>query len=79
MLIETGRSKKPEAHMRTIIDKLHLYATYSFTDLGAARFLLKRMDDIRELIPENAKKTIEEFDNLVSQANEIIQPKIPQL
>ena len=67
-LLEADKSKKPTAQMQSIIDKLMPYRTYSFTDRGAATFLLKKHDDILRIITPQSKSTLKRFDQLCSEA-----------
>ncbi len=67
-LVESGRSKRPAAEMRAAIDRLMPYKDYSFTDRGAATFILKKHDDILRMIPPQAEATLKQFRNLVTEA-----------
>ena len=78
-LISTEKSQKNEALVCNAIDKLMPYKAFVFSERGAARFIIKHEEDLRVLIPETHTKTINEFYDLLSQANEIINSKKKQL
>jgi hypothetical protein len=76
LLVVSHRSLKNEMTMRCLIEKFHPYSSYAFTDLGAARFLIGHQAEIRLLIPEHQKSIIDRLAELVSQANDIVSPKL---
>lgn len=78
-LIESGKSKKNDARMRLLVEKLNQYSDYQFTDEGAAKFLINHKHEIRQLIPENAQITKDQFEVFVARANFYNHTKNTQL
>jgi hypothetical protein len=71
-LIRTEKSQKNEALVRNAIDRTMPYKVFVFSDRGAALFIIKHKEDLRVLIPETQKNTIEHFDDLLWKAKKII-------
>ena len=75
-LVESGASKKNEALCRKLIEKYKPYCYYHFTEVGAAKFLLRHLTPLRYLIPERAKSSIEQLGQLARKAENILTPKL---
>ena len=76
LIILSGRSLKNSARMQLLTDKFRRYVRYNFTDLGAAKFIIRYQDEIREMIIERNHNQITEFDNLVIAASMFNQKKL---
>jgi len=74
-LIRSGRSQKNEALINQSIDKLMPYKAFVFSDIGAAKFIIRFKYEIRLIISEREGNTINQFDSILSKANQIINSK----
>ena len=75
-LLTAGKSKKNEMEMRNLVTKYTPSTWVKFTDLGAARFLVKHHAKLRRLIPSDAKATYRLLDDYLTKADNIINPEI---